>query len=370
MQYEAISIIHIKPDIDDCVYQEVDDKGKFSIESDSDSPNKNPTEHYNSKTDVTDIIESRTIFEDMSHLELEEYSKTSVNSGSVFEINFNAGKIMSVKKLTLWFTENKNRLSADRMAQKPKRYYSDQELDKLFNGSDEFSGSEIEDCVETDRDSDNSRRHSDQIIKGPSYDYDDELDDLTPPLIVEKAQTFWIFGQGPGPVVLCSDASNIGSSLNSFLGDDKCGDYAKIITKLVHTFTRADKVVSTNDEEHARSKFLVDLLKLQSKLKSKVKQYTKLSQVNSSPLDISMTMSSTTIESNSSDESSDAEVSPSNVTQLPGQVSQVHHQLICLLYKSTPVSEWRFTKFSGDGKLLLNAILEIIEEPMYFKKCY
>ncbi|KAK4883311.1 hypothetical protein RN001_006630 [Aquatica leii] len=29
------------------------------------------------------------------------------------------------------------------------------------------------------------RRLSDQIIKGPSYDYDDELDDLIPPLIVD-----------------------------------------------------------------------------------------------------------------------------------------------------------------------------------------
>ncbi|KAK4877133.1 hypothetical protein RN001_009639 [Aquatica leii] len=37
---EALCTIHIKPDIDDCVYQEVDDKGKFSSESDSDSPNK------------------------------------------------------------------------------------------------------------------------------------------------------------------------------------------------------------------------------------------------------------------------------------------------------------------------------------------
>ncbi|KAK4887379.1 hypothetical protein RN001_003650 [Aquatica leii] len=53
---EALSTIHIKPDIDDFMYQEVDDKSEFSSESDSDSPNKSPTEDYNSETDVTDII--------------------------------------------------------------------------------------------------------------------------------------------------------------------------------------------------------------------------------------------------------------------------------------------------------------------------
>ncbi|KAK4884438.1 hypothetical protein RN001_000709 [Aquatica leii] len=58
------------------------------------------------------------------------------------------------------------------MTQKAKRYYSDQELD--INGNGEFSVSEIEDCVETDRDSDNSVSDPDFV---PDLENVDEIEE-------------------------------------------------------------------------------------------------------------------------------------------------------------------------------------------------
>ncbi|KAK4885605.1 hypothetical protein RN001_001876 [Aquatica leii] len=76
------------------------------------------------------------------------------------------------------------------LAQKYKRYYFDQELDRLFNGSGEFFGNEIEDCVDTDRDSDNNVSDPDFV---PDLENVDDIEKQS----LKSAAHFTLMEAGP-----------------------------------------------------------------------------------------------------------------------------------------------------------------------------
>lgn len=112
---EAFYTIHIKSDFADYVNHE--DNQSESDTDDGVSLNENPADGYTSETDLNDITESKTIFQSMEHLDLKDCSKTPKNNRSLLEITLKTGKTMTVKKSTLcwFFTENKSRLSTDRL---------------------------------------------------------------------------------------------------------------------------------------------------------------------------------------------------------------------------------------------------------------
>lgn len=88
---------------------------------------------------------------------------------------------------------------------------------------------------------------------------------------------------------------DIGNLIADFNDSNSSSGYFKINSKLAHVFGRTQKSYATNDDdEHAtRSKFLVDLLGLESKLKSKALKlkFTKLSQQSDMPVDLSIAIS-------------------------------------------------------------------------------
>lgn len=149
--------------------------------------------------------------------------------------------------------------------------------------------------------------------------------------------------------------------VKDFADTDTSSQYLKIISKLFHTFKRAERCPSDSDDEHAqRSQLLVELIGLESVLKSRVRRFKRASQSDRSPVELSVLLSSTGIDSESSDESdfespvvaSDSATATTSINNVP-----VPH---C---KSIPVAKWNITKFDGSNtKLSLGAFLENIEE--------
>ncbi|RLU26209.1 hypothetical protein DMN91_000002 [Ooceraea biroi] len=109
---EAFCTIYIKPDSAD--YFDHEDNRS---ESDNDSVSPNENSGFISETDLNDITESKTIFQNMDHLDLKDCSKTANNNRSVLKIKLKTGKTITVKKSTLcwFFTENRSRLFANRL---------------------------------------------------------------------------------------------------------------------------------------------------------------------------------------------------------------------------------------------------------------
>lgn len=147
---------------------------------------------------------------------------------------------------------------------------------------------------------------------------------------------------------------DIKALIEDFYDSDSSTSYLKISCKLAHVFGRAQRSKSTNDDEHKkRSKLLVDLLGLESKLKSKVRKFMKLSQPSGMPVDLSIALSSSRINNSSDTEDSSAEEDCVNPTDPVPQFS----------YKPINIAKWNLTKFHGDNKSIsLSAFLENVEE--------
>lgn len=131
--------------------------------------------------------------------------------------------------------------------------------------------------------------------------------------------------------------------------------FSKISSKLAHVFQRAERSTSSTDIEHTqRSTFLIEILNLQSQLKSKARK-CKISQNSNMPIELTTLMSSTAISTDSDSDSVDeGDVSVKN---LPTQLCSSNHMT------SVPVSKWNVVKFSGDNsKISLSAFLENVEE--------
>lgn len=145
---------------------------------------------------------------------------------------------------------------------------------------------------------------------------------------------------------------DIENLITDFNDSNSSSGYFKINSKLAHVFGRTQKSNATNDDEHAtRSKLLVDLLGLESKLKSKARKFMKLSQQSDMPVDLSVAMSSSRIDSDT--ESSGSE----EIINDP--VDHLSHRI----FKSVNISKWNLIKFSGDNKTIsLSAFLENVEE--------
>lgn len=149
--------------------------------------------------------------------------------------------------------------------------------------------------------------------------------------------------------------------ISDFADFDSSPQYLKILSKLVHTFARANRITSDKDEELARkSQVMVELLGLQSLLKSKARKFKRASQLVGSPVELSALMSSTTMSSESASES-DSEV-PEAVPASASNASNTR-PMFSFQGKSVPVAKWNITKFDGtSSRISLSAFLENVEE--------
>lgn len=147
---------------------------------------------------------------------------------------------------------------------------------------------------------------------------------------------------------------DIKALIEDFNDSDSSTNYLKISSKLAHVFGRAKRSNSTTDDEHKqRSKMLVDLLGLESQLKSKVRKFMRLSQPSGMPVDLSIALSSSRINNSSDTENSSAEEDFVDPTDPVPQFS----------FKPINIYKWNITKFQGDNKpISLSAFLENVEE--------
>lgn len=140
--------------------------------------------------------------------------------------------------------------------------------------------------------------------------------------------------------------------VESFKDDERSAQFRKTSTKRLHAFHRASRSKADTPDEHTqRSKFLVKFLELRSRLKSKARQYKRLSQTGNTPVDASVLMSSTTIGEEIEDDS-ESDIEGAGISN-----NQVEKNV-----KSVPVVKWNITKFSGDGRVSLSSFLETVEE--------
>lgn len=148
--------------------------------------------------------------------------------------------------------------------------------------------------------------------------------------------------------------------IDDFSESDTSGIFKKITSKLVHTFQRAERSISTKDGEHtSRSRFLVELLGLQKALKHKVSLHRRQTQNAAMPLDVSMILPRTSSPASSDSEDDDGANGPLNNTSFHRTGNNAQSTLVS---HSVPVSKWNLSKFSGDGKYSLGAFLENVEE--------
>ncbi|KAJ8916999.1 hypothetical protein NQ315_012915 [Exocentrus adspersus] len=151
--------------------------------------------------------------------------------------------------------------------------------------------------------------------------------------------------------------SELQNLISGFSGSDTSSLHSKISSKLAHVFKRAERSKSSTDAQHIkRSNFLIELSTLQSQLKSKVKKFKRSSQNSETPEELTAFMSSTTLNSDTDNNSSSDEeaVFSKNLSGAQPTGNPI---------KSVPVSKWNITKFSGDNiKISLGAFLENVEE--------
>lgn len=153
----------------------------------------------------------------------------------------------------------------------------------------------------------------------------------------------------------------LGALISDFADFDQSSQYLKISSKLVHTFGRAERITSDKDEELARkSQIMVELLGMQSQLKSKARKFKRASQLGDSPVGLAALLSSTGISSESESESDD---------DLPGVTAHSAGNLndsrptTSFSSKSVPVAKWNLVKFDGSSsRISLSAFLENVEE--------
>lgn len=91
---EAFYTKHIKPDSADYFDQE-DNRSESDSDEHSVSPNENSG--YISETDLNDITESKTIFQNMDHLDLKDFNQTPINNKLVLKIKLKTVKTMTIK---------------------------------------------------------------------------------------------------------------------------------------------------------------------------------------------------------------------------------------------------------------------------------
>lgn len=145
-------------------------------------------------------------------------------------------------------------------------------------------------------------------------------------------------------------------SIESFTDSEDSALFSKISSKLVHIFRRAERAKSKTDAEHTqRSNFMLEILNLQSQLKSKLKKIKRMSRNLDLPMELTTIMSSTNLSSDSSSSSSDE----SDVVSKAAPIVACSSNSM----KSVPVSKWNVSKFSGENlNLSLNAFLENVDE--------
>lgn len=149
--------------------------------------------------------------------------------------------------------------------------------------------------------------------------------------------------------------------VHDFADTETSGSFSKIKSKLLHCFKRAERATSDKDDENKiRSQILLEIVTLESDLRSRARRFKRASQLAATPLEISAILSSTNIANSSgsesdSDEASGAPVVNASASRIPTTSSQ--------FIKSTPVSKWNISRFDGDSnKVSLNAFLENVEE--------
>lgn len=156
--------------------------------------------------------------------------------------------------------------------------------------------------------------------------------------------------------------------INEFSDSTSSPLFLKISTKLIHSFKRAKRAVTTTDDENSKiSRLLVELVNLQIELKSRARKFKKNLTSDASPLELSALMSSTQLDAGSnseisdSDNDDDAPVVPSVVASVHADTRQFNSS--ANVFKSIPVSKWNICKFDGDvTRLSLSAFLEKVEE--------
>lgn len=153
--------------------------------------------------------------------------------------------------------------------------------------------------------------------------------------------------------------AEISTLIRDFSDEDTSSQYLKIQSKLAHAFGRAERMVTSNDAEHGqRSKFLVELVGLQSSLRSRARKFKRASLLVDAPLEMSLQVAALSSESET-DSNSDNEEPLLSSTAHPVQASSpsTSHS------SGIPVAKWNLTKFDGSKSTTsLSAFLEHVEE--------
>lgn len=161
---------------------------------------------------------------------------------------------------------------------------------------------------------------------------------------------------------ITNKCEEIKALISDFADFDTSPQFLKILSKLVHTFGRAQRMTSEEDEDLARkSQMLVELLGLESQLKSRARKFKRASHLGNSPLELSVLLASTNISSESESEPEDNSGRESVST--PAQNLNLTSARSENYKRSTPVVKWNITKFDGvSSRISLSAFLENVEE--------
>lgn len=161
---------------------------------------------------------------------------------------------------------------------------------------------------------------------------------------------------------ITSKCEEIKTLIQDFADSDTSSQFLKIMSKLAHTFGRTQRMTSDRDDDLARkSQTLVELVGLESHLKSRARKFKRSSQLGCSPLELSVILASTSISSDSESEPEDN--SGQNLVSTPTQNVNFTTTASERHGKSIPVAKWNITKFDGvSNRISLSAFLENVEE--------